>query len=155
MHFCLASKEEFLEAFLTDQSPYSPFNSHILEFWKIRDEPNILFLFYEDMKRDLDSVLKKTAQFLGKSYTQGQFDELCIHLSFDKMKNNSSVNKEKEVETLRQSVGLDYSRDQFSFIRQGKVGSYNKELSEEYNKKFDAFSKHPDFEKYEFAHKFC
>ena len=134
--------------------PFAPFNSHILEFWKIRDEPNILFLFYEDMKRDLDVEVKKTAQFLGKSYTQEQFDKLCIHLSFDKMKSNKSVNKELEIKAMRNSIGEDYSSDQFSFIRQGKVGSHNKELDEEYNQKFDAFANHPNFEKYGFAYKY-
>ena len=35
---------------------YSPFFPHLDEAWKVRDNPNILFLFYENMKKDLKKL---------------------------------------------------------------------------------------------------
>lgn len=143
-----ASKSEFIDAFVNNKVPFTPMNSHVLEFWKIRDEPNILFLFYEDMKRDLKSVVKKTAEFFGKSFTQQQIDELCNHLSFENMKTNTTVNKEKELSLWSKSDG------NFSFLRKGRVGSFKEELTAEENQKLDEYLNFPDFEKFGFAYKF-
>jgi Sulfotransferase domain len=44
------TKEDFIEAFLNDNIIYSPFFEHILDFWNVRHENNVLFLTYEDMK---------------------------------------------------------------------------------------------------------
>ncbi len=85
------SKEQFLEAFLNDMVFYGPYHNHIKDFWYMRNESNILFLNYEDMK----SVLKKTSLFLGKSYSDDDLGVLEKHLTFDSMKNNSSVNYEE------------------------------------------------------------
>lgn len=126
----------------------------MLEFWKVRNEPNILFTFYEDMKRDLASVVKKTANFLGKSINQEQIEKLCDHLSFDKMKKNPAVNKEAEMELLKKSVGENFSKEEFSFVRKGKVGGYKEEFNEEQIERIEKFANHPDFEKFGFAHKY-
>ena len=40
---------------------------HVLEWWKHRDAENILFLKYEDMKKDYCGVVKKIAEFMGYS----------------------------------------------------------------------------------------
>ena len=40
---------------------------HVLEWWKHRDAENILFLKYEDMKKDHCGVVKKIAEFMGYS----------------------------------------------------------------------------------------
>ena len=38
---------------------------HVLEWWKHRDAENILFLKYEDMKKDHCGAVKKIAEFIG------------------------------------------------------------------------------------------
>jgi hypothetical protein len=154
LHSCKITKDEFLDAFLSNQILYAPINEHVLEFWKVRDEPNILFTFYEDMKRDLASVVKQTAEFLGKSITQEKTEKLCDHLSFDKMKKNPAVNKETEIEILKKSVGEKYSKEEFSFVRKGKVGGYKEEFNEQQIKRIEEYANHPDFEKFGFAYKY-
>ena len=38
---------------------------HLLSWWQHRNDPNVLFLFFEDMKDDLESVVRKVAAFMG------------------------------------------------------------------------------------------
>ena len=38
---------------------------HLLSWWKHRNDPNVLFLFFEEMKQDLESVVKVVASFMG------------------------------------------------------------------------------------------
>lgn len=39
--------------------------AHLLSWWEHRNDKNVLFLFYEDMKDDLESVVRKVAAFIG------------------------------------------------------------------------------------------
>lgn len=38
---------------------------HVVSWWEHRDSENILFLKYEDLKKDTFSVMKRIAEFLG------------------------------------------------------------------------------------------
>ena len=152
-HFQLykGTKSEFLEAFVKDLMMYSPMNEHITEFWKIRDEPNILFLFFEDMKRNLDQEVKRAMKFLGKNYSQEDVDNLCKHLSFESIRDNKMVNKKEEIKNVKESFGEKYDENEFTFIRKGQVGGYKDELSVEENEMLDEYVsrsiiKEPGFE---------
>lgn len=39
--------------------------SHFLSWWPHRNDPNVLFLFFEDMKEDLESIVRMVAAFVG------------------------------------------------------------------------------------------
>ena len=43
---------------------------HVAEWYSKRDEANVLFLLYEDLKRDLKSNVMKIAKFLGSDYEE-------------------------------------------------------------------------------------
>lgn len=90
------SMEEFLEAFLDDKVFLSPYHGHYKDFWYMRNEENILFITYENMKSDLMAVMRETARFLNKSYSDAEYVKLAEHLSFDAMKSNPSVNFTEE-----------------------------------------------------------
>ncbi|XP_028406628.1 estrogen sulfotransferase-like isoform X2 [Dendronephthya gigantea] len=38
---------------------------HLMSWWEHRNDPNVLFLFFEDMKDDLESAVRKVASFIG------------------------------------------------------------------------------------------
>ena len=100
------SKDLFIDAFLGDVCGYyTPFIGHVLGYWELSKSgyDNVLFLTYEEMKRDLATVVTRVAKFLDKEVPEGdRMAALLEHLSFDKMKKNDAVNKSDMVEVKMQ-----------------------------------------------------
>ncbi|XP_071445159.1 luciferin sulfotransferase-like [Hetaerina americana] len=131
------SFEDFIELFLQDTVTYSPFWDHLLSYWEHRDDSNVLFLKYEEMKKDLPSVIRKVSTFMGKKQLNDEdMKTLCHHLSFESMKSNGSVNYEFAVDKT-QNLGL--SEGDQHFMRKGKVNSWKEEISPEVAERFDAW----------------
>lgn len=80
--------DDFVETFLQNKVLYTPFFEHILGFWNIRHNPNVMILMYEDMQADLLGILKKICDFMDKNYSETMLIELADHLSADKMRSN-------------------------------------------------------------------
>ena len=108
----------------------TPFIEHMIEAWNLRHHPNMCFIFYEDMKRDLKSQIRKVATFLGKSYSDEQIVKLASHLHIDNFKKNPWVNMEKASEAMT-------NKDSGSFIRKGKTGDWKNHFTPEMTAKFD------------------
>ena len=140
------SKTDFIEAFVNDLTLFSPMNNHVIDFWNIRFQPNILFLFFEDMKRNLAQEVKKVMKFMEKDYSQDEIDKLCVHLSFDSIQKNKMINKEETVEQMSTMMGKEYNPQKFSFIRRGKVGGYKQELTPEENEMLDEYIKKAEYD---------
>ncbi|XP_014486777.1 PREDICTED: sulfotransferase family cytosolic 1B member 1-like [Dinoponera quadriceps] len=134
-HNMQGSFDEFAELMLRDNIPMAPFWKHVLPFWKMRDQENILFLMYEKMKRDQAGAIKKTATFLGKNVTDEQIVELCEHLKFSKMATNPSVNLEKLLSDEARQEDPNYK-----FIRKGKVGDWINYMSKDLSQRFDEWT---------------
>ncbi len=69
----------------------------MLAFWNQRNDPNILFLKYEDLKKDLTNTIYQCAEFLGVSNKLNDVvvsHHMCDPLNFDKMQRNQAVNLE-------------------------------------------------------------
>ncbi|XP_014679385.1 PREDICTED: sulfotransferase 1A1-like, partial [Priapulus caudatus] len=72
--------------------PYGPYWKHNLSYWDVREEANILFIKYEDMKKDPNASIRKIAEYLGKELTEDQVDLIAEATSFKKMKTNPNTN---------------------------------------------------------------
>ena len=117
----------FFNAFVGDVCGfYSPFLKHVLGYWNSRNDPNMLFITYEDMKRDLPAVIKTVANFLEKDLSETDIPELASHLSFKNMKVNAAVNKEAVLETRRKMNGAEKG----TFMRKGETGDWRNHLTE-------------------------
>ena len=63
--------DEFvLDFFLAFGKPHSEMDrpsyfEHLASWWGHRNDPNVLFLFYEEMKEDLETAVKAIALFMG------------------------------------------------------------------------------------------
>ncbi|KAJ1955062.1 hypothetical protein GGI12_005648, partial [Dipsacomyces acuminosporus] len=87
---------------------------HVLSWWKHKDCENILFLKYEDMKKDIDTELRKIASFVGVEVSPGELESIKEQIGFSSMKSN-------EFSSMKDVKELD------KFYRKGKAGSW-KEL---------------------------
>ena len=65
------SLDEFVKEFILargipkNEMENASYYEHLLSWWKHRNDPNVLFLFFEEMKQDLESVVKVVASFMG------------------------------------------------------------------------------------------
>jgi len=57
-----------------------------------RDAENILFLKYEDMKKDHRGAVKKIAEFMGYSLKEEVIDTIVEKSTFQNMKENPAIN---------------------------------------------------------------
>uniref|UniRef100_A0A1E1X8F2 Putative sulfotransferase n=1 Tax=Amblyomma aureolatum TaxID=187763 RepID=A0A1E1X8F2_9ACAR len=58
----------FFDIFCEGQTDFGDYFDHVLGWHEHRDEPNILFLHYEDMKAEPRESVLKIAKFLGQHY---------------------------------------------------------------------------------------
>lgn len=146
-HYCLLAHqinctfEEFIEVFLADKTPYGSSSQHMIEFYKRRNQSNILLIKYEDMKKDLPSVIQQCADHLEikRTLTKDDIDKICDHVKFEKMEKNTSVNLETLVfqdPTDKENIDLEVY-NKVKFIRKGQIGDWQNYLSSETNEKFD------------------
>ncbi|XP_058054102.1 luciferin sulfotransferase-like [Anopheles bellator] len=131
------TKESFLDSLCTDLFAYCPLVRHVLNFWALRHEPNVLFLTYERMKRNLKAVLPEVCGYFNKTFTKAELDNLAEHLSFSEMKKNPATNKH---DVVRDALKADHREgEQFEFLRKGIVGDFKTELPEGYDAKLNQF----------------
>ncbi|GJQ87478.1 hypothetical protein Trydic_g19238 [Trypoxylus dichotomus] len=123
-----SSLEDYFKKFISDKFLYSPYWPAVFGYWKKRDLPNLLILRYEEMIKDMPSVIKKTAEFLGVFVAEEDMTKLLEHLSFKQMKNNKAINYEQVAGMFLQQGALN---GQLNLIRNGKIGSYKEELTED------------------------
>lgn len=60
--------DEFFEQFMSGQVDFGDYFDHLLSWYPHRDEPNVLFMTYEDLKQDTRFWVQKVADFLGSRY---------------------------------------------------------------------------------------
>ncbi|XP_059616744.1 luciferin sulfotransferase-like [Phlebotomus argentipes] len=127
-----ANFNDMMEAFMANSTLYAPFHSHVLDFWSMRAEENVLFITHEDMKKDLPAVIAKTAKFMGKTLSEDQITRLAHHLSFDSMKKNKSISQTP----LKRAVPF----FKYKLLRKGESGTFKKEMTPQLIERFDKWS---------------
>ncbi|XP_064486818.1 sulfotransferase 1C2-like isoform X2 [Ornithodoros turicata] len=60
--------DEFFEFFLKGQVDFGDYFTHLLSWYEERNRPNIMFVTYEDLKKDTRVWIQKVADFLGDEY---------------------------------------------------------------------------------------
>ena len=136
------SMDEFAKLFIDGEVSLLPFFPHVLEAWKERNNPNLLFLFFEDMKRDLRGAIEQVAEFLGKRLTGAQLDGLESHLHFSSMKRNPWVNKNMTYAysaMTAEQLAAENADNKLEFMRKGETGDWKNHFSQETSDEMDAW----------------
>ncbi|XP_057450440.1 cytosolic sulfotransferase 14-like [Lotus japonicus] len=108
-------------------TPYGPIWDHMLSYWNesIARPDKVLFLKYEDLKKDIDFHAKKVAEFLGCPFSEeevsgGVIENIVKLCSFEKMK-ELEVNKSGTVDR--------FNIENKHFFRKAQVGDWVNHLS--------------------------
>ncbi|XP_023220896.1 sulfotransferase 1C3-like [Centruroides sculpturatus] len=92
------SFQEFLEAFLQGNLPYGDYFDHLLGWYEHKNDSNVQFVTYEDLKKDIKGEILKIAKFMGEEYEKSISNDPTIleniihYSSFDYMKESSKNN---------------------------------------------------------------
>jgi len=106
----------FAKSFIEGNAEYGSYWTMLKSAWKHKNHPNMKILWFEDMKRDLISVIGETAQFLGIHLTQLQILKLDDHLYIDNF-------KKIVTESFPKDPGSEESY-MVKFFRKGVVGDW-------------------------------
>ncbi|KAL9989308.1 hypothetical protein ACROYT_G003843 [Oculina patagonica] len=115
--------DEAFERFMKGETVGGVWFDHVLSWWKHKDDPNILFLKYEDRIKDPADTVEKIAKFIGKELSQETRDLIVHQTSIDSMKSSEHTNH--------------HWFEGENFIRKGKVGGWKEYFTEEQNQLFD------------------
>ncbi|EDV97829.1 GH17085 [Drosophila grimshawi] len=133
--------DTYVDEFVNDQIAYTSYWSHIIDFWRMRNEPNIFFVTYEEMRRDLKDVIERLCKFLAApSIKEEEMNQLLHHLSFESMKESNYNNLTGRLKQ-KLTTTEDFDLHSFSrFMRRGIVGSYKDELNIVHKEKLDKWT---------------
>ncbi|XP_072143036.1 sulfotransferase 1E1-like [Dermacentor andersoni] len=82
-----ATFEEFVNVFVSGNFGYGDYFEHVASAYKLRQKPNVLFVTYEEMKKDTRDVILKVAHFLGERYGRALLeDETLLHKALESSK---------------------------------------------------------------------
>lgn len=148
--------DEVLDNFLNGNTGFGDYFNHLSEGYALRDEPNVFFLTYEQLKEDNRGTILKLARFLGDEYArQLEDDEDLLQSVIEK---SSTTHMRKVVKTshadlaclfvkneevlakMAQSAtpeSINMAKEELNFVRVGKVGGWKETLTKEQLKKIE------------------
>jgi len=138
------SLEDFIrEYWLVDESHSLLYFHHLASWWPHRNDPNVLLVFYEDLKENYESSVRCVAEFMGIT------DEGCIQVAlergrFEFMKQHSDKFDQKLVKQycnvrsgLPESAGMGQSKIHTGSATEG-LKMVPLEIRSEIHKKWEA-----------------
>lgn len=124
------SFEEFFEKFMEGDVIAGRWFDHIKSWFPHKDDPNMLFISYEKMIQDLESVIRSIIDFLGVDLTQDQLNDVVKHSTFKNMKQIPQASYE-------QVPGNVFDTRKGHFMRKGTIGDWKNHFTVAQNELFD------------------
>ncbi|XP_043942105.1 sulfotransferase 2B1-like [Protopterus annectens] len=120
---------ETLDLFLKGEVIYGNWFDHITGWLGMKDKLNILYITYEELKKDLRGSVVKLCNFLGKELDDAAIDSVVENASFKVMKNNNMSN-------FSQSDQINANIS--PFMRKGVTGDWKNHFTVAQSEHFDA-----------------
>ncbi len=120
------SFDEFFEMYKQGEIVLGDPFDHAISWWENKDEENFLFTTYEEMKKDIRSVIRRVAEFLDKELSDDIAEKIVEHTSFENMKANPMTNKSELMD---------------NFMRKGVIGDWVNFMSEDQRALVDSRAK--------------
>jgi hypothetical protein len=120
--------DDFWKKFVNGEVEFGNYFDHLLSWLPHKDDKNVLFLKYEDMKRDLPGAVSQIASFLEVDLSGDVIDKKANLTSFNKMKVDNSANYSWP--PLHQEKGVE-------FMRKGTVGDWKNFFTAEQSAEMD------------------
>lgn len=150
--------DDFLEAFLAGDLPYGDYFEHVMAGYSLRQEPNVLFVTYEELKRDQRGAVQRIAHFIEERYgkmLEGDSEESRKSLELilqrstaENMRGVMVVNfsdhpdplLDKRLKDMNISSKAAHGGDpkRHNFVRKAKVGSWKEHFSPEQLRRLEA-----------------
>jgi len=127
--------KEFVDIFTSDEIICGSYFKHLDSFWKVKDEPNVLLVKFEEVKQNAREQILRVANFVGgkaKEMADNQtvLDDIVKGTQFDNMK--GKINK--DFRQMCEQMGFEKGED---FCRKGIVGDWKNHLDENMESKID------------------
>ena len=110
-------------AWESDGAPYWSVFRHGSTFWMHRDQPNIHFIHYGDLKADLEGQMRRIARLLGIEVPERLWPDLVEAATFDSMKKNA--------DRVAPDTNFRMWKDNSQFFNKGSSGQWQGVLSDD------------------------
>src|SRR5262245_40191290 len=121
---------DYFDRFLRGQVECGSWFAHVSQWWQHRDDPGVLFLTYEELTRDLESCVRRIADFCGFDLPPERLPGILERCRFAFMKEHERKFDPAMEVLWEQGVQLN------GFIRRGRVGESAVELSSDQRARF-------------------
>jgi hypothetical protein len=122
--------DEFFERFLRGEDHYGSWFRHVRGWWEHRHDPNVLFLFYEELAADLPGCLRRISAFCGLEIAAERWPGILERCTFAFMKRHES--QLDPLTAMLYEQGLQPN----SHLRQGRSAAGNEHLSRRQARRF-------------------
>jgi aryl sulfotransferase len=78
------------EWYQKDGFPFWPFWENVKSWWEIQNLPNVMFIHFSDLKKDMPSEIRKIAPFLEIEFNDENWPSILEYCSFEWMKHNAT-----------------------------------------------------------------
>jgi len=138
VHDFRGTDEEFVRHFCDGNVTYGDYAGHIEEVLEKKGNKNLLFVTFEEMKKDHYSAVKRLNDFLSAGLSEEQMQNVVSRSSFKEMKSrmDSRIAERPQVTGGAGSVNLEVAK-KAGFFRKGEVGSWKTDFAPELIQRID------------------
>ncbi len=119
----------FFRNFIYGNLEFGDFFDHVLSWWAHRNDDNVLFLTFEDMKKDHRAAIACIANFIEADVSENVIDKVTAETSFNVMSKDNTAN-------YSTSSSIVYPGST-PFMRKGEVGDWRNHLTAEQSAEID------------------